>query len=196
MTRKYARSKEPMAVATLRECVRYEPATGKLFWLARPRHHFADNAAWRTQHTRDAGKEVIRLGSDGYIWLRVVVGDLLYSMAGHRAAWALHYGKWPAEFLDHRDQVRSNNRIENLREATKRDNQRNRGVSASNKGGLKFVRPGRWGKGFEATAVVEGKSLYMGTFATPEEAHAAAVAHLRPIYGEFLNDGKTERGPK
>lgn len=44
----------------------------------------------------------------------------------HRVAWALHYGEWPANQIDHINRDRSDNRIANLRDATSRENNANR----------------------------------------------------------------------
>jgi len=45
----------------------------------------------------------------------------------HRVVFAWHFGYWP-ELVDHIDRNKSNNRIENLREATPTESVMNRGV--------------------------------------------------------------------
>ena len=43
----------------------------------------------------------------------------------HRVAWALHYGEWPASFIDHINHIRDDNRIHNLRVVTRAENNSN-----------------------------------------------------------------------
>jgi len=43
----------------------------------------------------------------------------------HRAAWALFYGRWPTE-IDHLNGNKTDNRIENLREVSRGENDQNR----------------------------------------------------------------------
>ena len=40
----------------------------------------------------------------------------------HRLAWRLHYGEWPLFLIDHENRIKSDNRIGNLRPATKSQN--------------------------------------------------------------------------
>jgi hypothetical protein len=44
----------------------------------------------------------------------------------HRLAWLWWFGEWPEGGLDHINRIRNDNRIDNLREATRSENQRNR----------------------------------------------------------------------
>lgn len=45
----------------------------------------------------------------------------------HRVAWALHYGEWPDNDIDHINGNKSDNRIANLREASRAQNMWNTG---------------------------------------------------------------------
>lgn len=58
---------------------------------------------------------------NGYIVIRV--DRLLYP--AHRLAWLYVYGVWPPYGVDHKDMVKTNNRITNLREATQSQNNAN-----------------------------------------------------------------------
>lgn len=90
---------------------------------------------------------------------------------------------WP--LVDHINGNGLDNRRSNLREATKAQNGQNSGLSTRNKSGFKGVRliarTGRW----IAEIRPNRKTIYLGTFATPDDAarayDAAAVEH----YGEF-----------
>lgn len=56
---------------------------------------------------------------DGY-W-RVYIRNKAYYL--HRLIWLYHYGKFPSKELDHINGDKSDNRIENLREVSHKDNQ-------------------------------------------------------------------------
>ena len=69
---------------------------------------------------KTAGNIAGKKGSDGYI--RIYIGE--ENFLAHRLGWFLHYGKWPKE-LDHINGVRTDNRIENLRECLRSQNSGN-----------------------------------------------------------------------
>ena len=105
----------------------------------------------------------------------------------HRVVWALMNGSFPAYHIDHKDRNPSNNRIENLRLATRNelDNGQNRSMNKNNTTGYMGVI--RHGKRFVAQIKSEGKQFYLGVFDTAEEAHAAyreAKKRLHVFYGE------------
>ncbi len=95
-------------VELLREIFRYED--GKLFWKISPCNN--------TKIGTEAGMTRRKLG-----YKRVYIKDKEYLQ--HRVIWALLKGYWPKDYLDHIDGDPSNNRIENLREATNSENMRN-----------------------------------------------------------------------
>lgn len=81
------------------------------------------------------GTKAGTLRKDGYI---------LCSFQGkrylaHRLVWFYHHGCWPIYFIDHIDGDRSNNRIENLRQATCAENLQNIKKSAANTSGVTGV---------------------------------------------------------
>ena len=51
------------------------------------------------------------------------------SVLAHRLAWALHYGEWPDGAIDHINGIKTDNRLCNLRLATRAQNQQNRSSS-------------------------------------------------------------------
>lgn len=85
--------------------------------------------------------------------------------------------------VDHINGNKLDNRRENLREATRSQNQAHRGAQKNSKSGVKGVsqRGSKW----RAFIQVKGRTLWLGSFGTKEEAaDAYRVAALRH-YGEF-----------
>lgn len=123
------------------------------------------------------------LHGSGY-WFIYVDGR---NYSAHRLAWLYVHGRWPAGDLDHKHGKEAGNGIDNLREATKQENMQNeRAARKNNKCGLLGVHwrkdRGTWVAGIR----VDGKLLRLGTFKTPEAAHAAYVAAKRKYHPGFL----------
>lgn len=166
----------------LRQLLRYEPETGKLFWLPRPVEMFKTKRAHGMWNTRFAGKEAFTaIGAHGYRCGVVNYKGLL----AHRVVWAIHYGSWPEDQIDHIDSDRLNNRIGNLREATAYENMHNRGRQVNNKSGYKGAHWNSGAKAFEARIRCEGRRVYLGLFSSPEAAHAAYCEAAEKYHGEF-----------
>ena len=109
--------------------------------------------------------------SDGY--LRVAVDDRRYR--AHRLAWFYMTGRWPNPEVDHRNHMRTDNRWENLREATSAINKQNRlTANCNNKTGMLGVSHAPAGK-FRARI----DHIHLGVFDTPEDAHRAYLEAKR-----------------
>lgn len=152
----------------LRQVLRYDATTGKLFWLRRAESMFATKRAWAAWNARYADKPALDCPSHGYCYGRVF-GKSVFA---HRAGWALHHGLWP-EVIDHINGDRSDNRIENLRNLAHKDNLRNAKRSSANTSGATGVfwlaRLGKWQAGIR----VDGKYTYLGVFDDFQEAVSA-----------------------
>jgi hypothetical protein len=176
--------RDDLDVELLRKLLTYDPETGKLTWLARPREMFTNDGyrvAWCKKY---AGKEAGSLAWDGYR----NVGIFTTRYRAHRLAWALHFGRWPAQGLDHINGDRADNRIANLREATQSENQRNRCLPKGHKSGVYGVR---WdGKKWEAFIKGnEGRNKYLGWFDDFDAAVAARRQAEREL-GYHENHGR------
>lgn len=89
--------------------------------------------------------------------------------------------------VDHVDGDGLNNRRSNIRLCTPTLNQANKIVERRNKLGLKGVDENRPGK-FRATIKPDGKSVFLGSYATKEEAAAAYRGAARVLWGAFAKE--------
>lgn len=92
--------------------------------------------------------------------------------------------------VDHRNRNGLDNRRENLRYATNRQNRANSKVNKDNRAGLKGVsyRPekSKCNPWYAAIATgIKNKKRHLGCFPTSEQAHAAYCAAATKEYGEF-----------
>jgi hypothetical protein len=162
-----------------RACLDYEPETGRLVWRVRPERHFSTARAASTWNSRYAGRDA------GSVARCVSISIAGRQYKAHRLAWLLFYGDWPDGAIDHADGNPQNNAIGNLRIATNQQNQFNRGLSRSNTSGFKGVcwdKPrGRW----RAQLTHNGRSVFLGHYATPEEAAAAYAEGAKRYAREF-----------
>ena len=151
----------------LREVIRYEPETGRLFWLkGNNQNKIGDEAGWLTRH--------------GY--LRITVFGNRYM--AHRLAWLYMTGEWPPEKIDHINTDRLDNRWVNLRSATDGQNSANQKISKINMLGVKGVRLHKCGK-YIARICKDRRQMYLGVFDTLEAAKAAYGAKAKELFGEF-----------
>ena len=107
--------------------------------------------------------------NDGYIVLKI--GQKMYK--GHRVAWLFSRGEWPTHGIDHENRIRSDNRSINLRPATVKQQNENRGVAKNSSSGVtgvcKFSRSGKW----RAYIYHHKENIYLGQFDKFEDACAA-----------------------
>lgn len=108
------------------------------------------------------GKEINNIMNIGYNQLQLYVGNKRYSVYAHHFIWYCKYGEI-VDLIDHIDENRSNNRIDNLRKSNHSKNKMNmkkvKGYTFNNKIN-KYV----------AQISVNGKQIYLGLFDSKEEA--------------------------
>lgn len=155
--------KGPFSAKHLRSVLRYEPETGHWFWL-NP-HYKCIKPGTRTALPDKTGR-----------------CDICY--AGHqysasRLAWLYMTGRWPTKMIDHKDGDTTNEKWNNLRQATNRQNTANRKINYRSTTGFKGVTKPR--KKF--IAMLAGK--YLGSFETAEEASAVYFQAAKRKYGEY-----------
>lgn len=112
----------------------------------------------------------------------------------HRLAWLWMTGEWPEDEIDHIDRNPGNNAWNNLRKATPAQNKLNRPCDPRSAIGLKGVTQARGREGkpvpgkFKAQIARNGTMEYLGTYKTPEEAHAVwKIAYLELHGPEFAH---------
>lgn len=161
------RDKNP-PLAFLHECfvVRED---GTLIWKRRPREHFTTFKGWATWNGKNAGKEAGTL-SHGYV--QVSLNNRLFK--AHRIVFAVTTGAWPIDEVDHRNGVRSENRPDNLREASVTEQAQNHTLNKNNTSGFTGVfRDRKW---WQAGIGSHGRFVHLGRFDTPEAAYQAYLA--------------------
>lgn len=157
----------------LRECLRYDRSTGKLFWRKRPAHHFVHVREYRRWNTRYAGLEAfVHVTKWGHRRGRL---DGVSYLA-HRIIWKLVTGKEPPDVIDHRDRDGQNNRWRNLRKATTPQNC----INGSRQG--VHVQRGRWRARVTGKA---GERIHVGYFSSKEEALIARRNKNAELHGKF-----------
>jgi len=107
--------------------------------------------------------------SRGYIRLRIK--RKLYS--AHRLAWLYFYCHYPKNQIDHINGIRTDNRIENLRDVTHQENHRNEKLRSTNKSGRVGVFLCKERSKWLASITVDGKQISLGYFKELEDAIAS-----------------------
>jgi len=156
----------------------YSAETDVFTWREKPVANQFDN----TWNKRFAGKQAGALSNDRYI--RVSIDGKLHLC--QLLAWLYVHGVLPASGVDHKDRDPSNNRMANLRVATKAENGANTALSRRNTSGAKGVRWNRECRKWQATIVVNGKSKHLGLFDSIDAAKATYMGAAREIYGQFV----------
>lgn len=100
----------------------------------------------------------------------------------HKLVWAYYYG-YILDMIDHIDQNKANNCIENLRVATKSLNEANTGIRKNNTSGYKGVAYHKAAKKWRAYL----QCKHIGLFNTAEEAAIAYDKKAFEIYQEFAH---------
>lgn len=159
----------------------YHPEVGTLFWRRRDRSFFKSDSSHISWNKRKAGTLALRTKSTGY-WSGRVLG---FNFLAHRVAWAIYYGCWPKDQIDHINGRRWDNRIENLRDADVFINARNKRLGSRNQSGTFGVYPVEEGKSWDAFI---GKKR-LGRFATKEEA-VFARRSAEKLLGYHPNHGR------
>lgn len=152
----------------------YDQTSGIFVWKNRP-----DVPWW--WNGRFAGESAGSISADGYRYIKI---DRV-SYRASRIAWLYVTGQWPTEEVDHENTIRSDDRFENLREATPTQNSYNRNMRSDNKFGATGIHfhksKGKW----QAYIGHGGRLVHLGYFFTKDEAIEARQAAVAVHHKEF-----------
>lgn len=144
--------------ARLKELLHYDPETGDFTNLKSGKGRKPVGAVVGCAHKH------------GYVSSMIDGKNYLH----HRLAWLYVHGRFPAADTDHADGDRTNNRLANLREATRAENCQNAALKANNRCGTTGIH--QVGHRWRANITVRGQRTNLGYFATMQEAQSAYLA--------------------
>jgi len=119
--------------------------------------------------------------SSGYLVITVFGKDY----RAHHLAWLFCHGELPVGEVDHKNGNRSDNRIANLRLATRAENACNRGASSNNTSGWCGVHFSKAAEKYQAEIGLASKTYYLGVYDSPEIAAAVYNHVCQQIHGDF-----------
>jgi len=123
-----------MNLNLLTNIITYDESLGLFFWNKRPESMFSCNREYLRWNNRYSGKKAGTKDSRGYI----VIKFQQKKIKAHRLAYLLKHGSMPLA-IDHIDGNKENNRIQNLREATASENNKNSSLRKDNNSGIPGV---------------------------------------------------------
>jgi hypothetical protein len=112
---------------------------------------------------------------------RIKLNLILYQR--QRLTWAYFHGDPGAFIVDHINKIPDDDRIENLRLATKPKNSFNSSMYSNNTSGFKGVTATR--NKWKAQIMLGGQKIHLGVYPTKEEAAAAYAEAAKRLHGEF-----------
>ena len=153
-----------------------DPLAGRAYHTD-PEESFAARVAWDGQHLTWIGATDRGYGQ---LW----VGGRM--VKAHRFAWERENGSIPEGMvIDHTCHVRACVHADHLRLATVAQNNANRSGAWTGRDLPRGVSRNRAGNRYRACVRHNGRDHYLGTYFTPEEASAVAVAKRKELFGEY-----------
>jgi hypothetical protein len=162
----------------IKDFLSYDQETGIFTWVKKPNPNIKVGSIAGTPN------------KFGYIQ----IGYNYKHYRAHRLAWFFTYGEMPKFNIDHKNEIKSDNRICNLRLDTNKENEHNiSALKINNTSGYRGVHWTIKGKKWIASIKVKGKPIYLGSYDKPEEAHAAYLCAKRELHPYWIE--KTGESP-
>lgn len=156
----------------IRKVVKYDKKTGNLIWI---------NASSKSVKNGDIAGGI----KDGYIRICFTVNGTKWHIRAHHIIWYFCKGKWPRQEIDHKNNVKTDNRIKNLRLANHSQNMHNHGKFKTNTSGYKGVYWHKTRKKWMAIIGLNNKLIHIGRFNTALEAAKAYDEAAIQYHGKF-----------
>lgn len=150
--------------------INYDPTTGVMTWKRRE----------NSKATRD--RRCGSVDSDGYVVIYLRRDGRRVKVVAHRVAWFIAHDRMPEHEIDHKNGIRADNRIENLRDVPRSINTKNSALRSDNKSGVSGVFWDTRCRAWRAQVRVAGKRHGLGRF-TDLEAAKAALSSFRAYHG-------------
>lgn len=156
--------------AELKELLTYDPATGVIVWRVARRDRIGEKAG----ALNSFGHRQIRLNGKLYL--------------AHRLAWLYLHGEWPETNIDHINGVPDDNRIDNLRLATSKQNQENVKLRVDNASGCRGVNWNHREHKWVARVQHHKQRIHVGKFDLLKDA----IAAVKEARDQLYTHNKTE----
>lgn len=135
--------------------------------------HYDEETGLFTRKTkvanRIAGSIAGAKHNKGYVQIMIDCENYL----AHRLAWFYVYGEWPKNQIDHINRIKTDNKIQNLRDVDNSKNQHNIGIRSHNSSGVTGVYQSSKSKKWIATIELNNKKHCLGTYRSLNEAKSA-----------------------
>jgi hypothetical protein len=135
---------------------------------------------WRNSNGRNVKPWQEAKALNGHGYYTVKINGTSYSV--HRLIWLYVYGSFPNKYIDHKNRVRSDNRLCNLRDVNSTDNAQNISLPSHNKSGHIGVS---WIKSHNCWTVfvkVNKKNNWLGYYKNLDDAVATRKAGEKQHY--------------
>lgn len=146
-----------------------------------------ENLIWKQYRAGNAKKGDIagKTNPNGYRTIKI--DRTTHSF--HRVVWLIVNGTWPTNRIDHEDQNKQNNRIENLRDVTQAVNNKNKPKPKNNTSGVIGVYWNKKKQKWQAMIKVSRNQIHLGHFTNKDDAISARkTAELQ--HGFHKNHGR------
>lgn len=142
----------PLTQSRLKELLSYDPTTG--FFIRKIDY--------------SCGKAGALAGAKKNGYLSIMLDRKEYF--AHRLAWLYEYGYFPENDIDHINRIKTDNRIDNLREVSKACNRVNSKQNSNNTSGITGISFIKARSTWRSSIKINGKSYNLGSFIDYAEA--------------------------